>query len=1077
MTGDMRDNLERELRQHAAALRGLARDLVGASDADDVVQETALQALRMPPARGGALGGWLAGIVRHVASRHRRAEARRVRRESAVAREPIAAGAGAGEGDMLRFLTEAVLALPQPYRSALFARYLKDLDPAEIAAQTGEPVGTIKTRLKRGLVLLRERFDAREREHGGDWRAAFLGAFGLERVTAGTAAAGVIVMTAASKWALGGVAAAIAIAGTLVFSPLLSPAAGPAPASASDPVLAQTGAPRAAPADTAQMIATAAADLERTAAGPKDPPSAAEASACIVRGRCVDEAGAPRAGVHARLSGRGGNTERIAAWKLLHGEPTEVDQRAETGADGAFVFRLASLSPLMFGLALDGRGLARWRCSWNELAAGTTDLGDVVLAPGTVLRGRVVDADGAPVPDVGVHLERTPWESRDRGYEQQCSTSTRKDGSFRMYPLLAGDYKLGIDDQVIERPAVVALTGEPEQFVDVALKRLDDADAIRGIVVDDEGAPVRHVTVSPWVSGSGRIVVTDSEGRFRVMRREGMPARLRLSVNEAGYEWVQTEEIAWGRSDVRIVVAKGKGFAVLVVRASDGAPVEDYVLRVMPAGGSVNSVECEPRGDRHHAGGGEAVTGVRVGPHQVIVAPVDTQLAIGVVRTEVIASGAAPVVVRLAATRSRTVRVQGSNGAVIAGATVRLVDPLGGTLTEITKARALGEWMSFTGRKGLVLTAATTDANGEATLRAPDDRPLGLLLPGPGHVPHTIANVVFPDDGPLVVTVSTGATLRGTIGPEAAFAEIRRRAGIDGDEPASSTAWPSIQLWRRDGAGTHDPFPERERCSVKNDGAFELTGVPPGRWRIVVLCLLAKESGGRFLEEDGGFVDVADGEIVAHTIDLSAVLPGELEGVVLRNGAPLASAPVQLRMRLADHPDRQSHHVEDVTTDDAGRFHAQVRTGEYELTWAPVREMGCWVTVVAGERARVDVGKRTQQTFALATGKVDVLVLDPSGKPVRNVVLQCRDAGDVARFSFAPTDAEGRTTIECDIAPFTICVLPKSLQDPAAGRAHVQARLGQRDPFTDVWLVVGRFTPRAGETVTVEVRLPPEWER
>src|SRR5687768_6425557 len=168
----MRDILERELQQHAAALRGLARDLVGAGAADDVVQETALQALRTPPVRGGSLGGWLAGIVRHVASRHRRTELRRVRREQAAAREPIAAEASSDDGDTLRLLTDAVLALPQPYRAVVFARYLKDLEPAQIAAQTGEPVATIKTRLKRGLALLRERFDARERERGGDWRGA-----------------------------------------------------------------------------------------------------------------------------------------------------------------------------------------------------------------------------------------------------------------------------------------------------------------------------------------------------------------------------------------------------------------------------------------------------------------------------------------------------------------------------------------------------------------------------------------------------------------------------------------------------------------------------------------------------------------------------------------------------------------------------------------------------------------------------------------------------------------------------------------------------------------------------------------
>ena len=1074
----MRDILERELLQHATALRGLARDLVGARDADDVVQETALQALRTPPARGGALGGWLAGIVRHVASRHRRTEARRVRRESAVAREPIAADANADEGDTLRLLTDAVLALPQPYRAAVFARYLKGLDPSEIAAQSGEPVGTIKTRLKRGLALLRERFDARERERGGDWRAAFAGAFGLERAAAVAGLAGVLAMSTAMKWMCGGVAAAIAVAGTLVFSPLLSPTVEPALASVPDPALARAEAPRATPADAAQ-VAAAAADAERTAAEPTATPFAADA-ACIVRGRCVDEAGAPRAGVHARLSGRGGNTERIAAWRLLHGDPAEVDQRTETRADGAFEFRLASLSPLAFNLGMEGSGVAWWQCSWKELAAGTTDLGDVVLAPGTVLRGRVVDADGAPVPDANVRLERTPLETRDRGYEQGASTWTRKDGSFKMeWALRAGDYTVGIDEQIIERPTLVALTGDSEQYADVVLQRLSDADTIRGVVVDDEGAPVRRASIIPIMRDHGRIVGTDSEGRFRLVRREGMPSRVRLWVREAGYEFAMTDEIAWGRTDVRIVVAKGKALAVQVVRASDGSPVEDYVLRVLPASNSRNPLECEPRGDRHHAGGREAVTGLRVGAHQVAVEPVDAGLAIGVVRVVVTASGAAPVLVRLAPTRSRTVRVQRADGAVIAGATVRLVDPLGGNLTEVAAARALGEWRTFTGSKGLVLTAATTGVNGEATLQAPDDRTLGLLLPGPGHAPHAVANVVFPDDGPFVVTVSTGATLRGTIGPEAAFAEIRRRARIEVDETASPNAWPSIQLWRRDAAGTRESFPGlRKRCSVGKDGAFELTGVPQGRWRIVVLCLVADErGGGRCLEEDGGFVDVADGEVVTRTIDLAVVLPGELEGVVMHNGAPLAGAPVELRVRLADHPDGQSFHVEDVATDAAGRFRAQIRAGEYELTWMPVREMSGGVTVVAAERARVDVGKRTEQTFSLATGKVDVLVLDAAGKPVRNVVLECRDAGDVAQFSFAPTDGEGRATTECGIAPFTICVLPRRLQDPAAVRAHVQARLGQRDPFTDVRLTVGRFTPRAGETVTVEVHLPAEWER
>jgi len=43
---------------------------------------------------------------------------------------------------------------------------------------------------------------------------------------------------------------------------------------------------------------------------------------------------------------------------------------------------------------------------------------------------------------------------------------------------------------------------------------------------------------------------------------------------------VMTDEIAWGRTDVRIVVAKGKALAVQVVRASDGSISTSPVLSV-----------------------------------------------------------------------------------------------------------------------------------------------------------------------------------------------------------------------------------------------------------------------------------------------------------------------------------------------------------------------------------------------------------------------------------------------------------------------------------------------------------------
>ena len=81
----------------------------------------------------------------------------------------------------------------------------RDLTPSEISAQTGVPLATVKTRLQRGLGMLRERFD----REGGEWRAAFGAVFGLERampVGAGAAVTtGVLLMGTGMKVAIGSV--------------------------------------------------------------------------------------------------------------------------------------------------------------------------------------------------------------------------------------------------------------------------------------------------------------------------------------------------------------------------------------------------------------------------------------------------------------------------------------------------------------------------------------------------------------------------------------------------------------------------------------------------------------------------------------------------------------------------------------------------------------------------------------------------------------------------------------------------------------------------------------------------------
>ncbi|MCB9914341.1 MAG: sigma-70 family RNA polymerase sigma factor [Planctomycetes bacterium] len=164
-----------DLTRHAALLAGLARGLMGpGADADDLQQEVWLAALQ-----GGAAvsrpHGWLATVARRLAARERLSEARRRERERHVARaeQQPAPQELVAELEIAQRLTAAVRRLAEPLRSTLHQHYAEGLTAAEIAERTRVPVETVRSRIQRGLELLRRDL---ARELGDDaraWRAAF----------------------------------------------------------------------------------------------------------------------------------------------------------------------------------------------------------------------------------------------------------------------------------------------------------------------------------------------------------------------------------------------------------------------------------------------------------------------------------------------------------------------------------------------------------------------------------------------------------------------------------------------------------------------------------------------------------------------------------------------------------------------------------------------------------------------------------------------------------------------------------------------------------------------------------------
>lgn len=144
---------------YAVSLRVLA----DTSAAEDVLQEVFMQLWRHPAsfdARRGNLGPWLA-----VIARHRAIDLLRKRRPQTDLEDVVIAidAELEGKADRAR-AAEKVRAglheMPDNQRKALEMAFFEGMTHTEIAAQTGEPLGTIKTRIRAALIALRRAVNA-----------------------------------------------------------------------------------------------------------------------------------------------------------------------------------------------------------------------------------------------------------------------------------------------------------------------------------------------------------------------------------------------------------------------------------------------------------------------------------------------------------------------------------------------------------------------------------------------------------------------------------------------------------------------------------------------------------------------------------------------------------------------------------------------------------------------------------------------------------------------------------------------------------------------------------------------------
>ena len=127
--------------------------------AEDILHEVFLQLWQSPQqfdAARGSLPSWLSVIARNRAIDHLR------RQRTTIAPEDVALCAGgniASDVELAQFIgkvRQLLAAMPDGQRRALEMAFFEGKTHSEIASECGEPLGTIKTRIRAALTAIRK---------------------------------------------------------------------------------------------------------------------------------------------------------------------------------------------------------------------------------------------------------------------------------------------------------------------------------------------------------------------------------------------------------------------------------------------------------------------------------------------------------------------------------------------------------------------------------------------------------------------------------------------------------------------------------------------------------------------------------------------------------------------------------------------------------------------------------------------------------------------------------------------------------------------------------------------------------
>lgn len=280
------------------------------------------------------------------------------------------------------------------------------------------------------------------------------------------------------------------------------------------------------------------------------------------------------------------------------GADTEGGFETTTFGDGTFV--LENLPAGRFDLRVEATGFAPLTVPGVEIPElpqaaetgedaarelRTLDLGTILVEPGAILAGRVVDPDGAALAGVEVRVG-PPQSMQWMPTRTEADTTTDADGRFLLPDRKPGEivdvHLQGAGHAFALLPRV--MLGEESADLRVVLEPVG---RVSGRVVDEDGRGIPGATLNGWRQGrdsrhffSTRQVRGEADGSFAFA--EAFPGEITLRAEAPGHQTAErTLTLAPGRTldGVDIVLLRG---AVVVGRVwnTDGEPAVEAIVGV-----------------------------------------------------------------------------------------------------------------------------------------------------------------------------------------------------------------------------------------------------------------------------------------------------------------------------------------------------------------------------------------------------------------------------------------------------------------------------------------------------------------